>query len=134
MEGPNTSVEVNDQVNYLLGNHSVRFGGTIMTNHQNGGTWANTKGTFGFGQGANSEGAGNGLLAFLSGQNAIVDNTPGSALGYCPAPGVVSGGQCVGAVAIRTTTSGLESASLFYGNPESHIRRGADSVFLPDDW
>src|SRR6266850_1967666 len=133
MEGPNTSVEVNDQVNYLLGNHSMRFGGTIMTNHQNGGTWANTKGNFGFGQGANPEGAGNGLLAFLAGQNAIPDNVPG-ALGYCPTPGVVVGQNCVGAVAIRTTTSGLESASLFYGNPESHIRRMVYSLFLQDDW
>ncbi len=134
IEGPNTSIEISDQVNHLRGQHSLRFGGTIMTGHQNGGTWANTKGTFGFGQNANSEGAGNGLLAFLAGQNAIPDNTPGSSLGYCPPPGVFSGGQCIGAVAIRTTTSGLESASLFYGNPESHIRRMAYSVFLQDDW
>jgi hypothetical protein len=133
IEGPNTSLEINDQVNYLLGNHSVRFGGTVMTNHQNGGTWANTKGNFGFGQGANAEGAGNGLLAFLAGQNAIQDNVPGP-LGYCPTPGVVVGQACVGAVAIRTTTSGLESASLFYGNPESHIRRMVYSMFLQDDW
>jgi Carboxypeptidase regulatory-like domain/TonB dependent receptor len=133
IEGPNTSIEINDQVSYLLGNHSVRFGGVIMTNHQNGGTWANTKGNFGFGQGANSEGAGNGLLAFLAGQNAILDNIPG-ALGYCPTPGVVVGSNCVGAVAIRTTTTGLESASLFYGNPESHIRRMVYSLFLQDDW
>jgi hypothetical protein len=134
IEGPNNSIEISDQVNYLHGPHSVRFGGTIMTGHQNGGTWANTKGTFGFGQGANSEGAGNGLVAFLAGQNPIPDNTPGSSLGYCPSPGVFTGGQCVGAVAIRTTTSGLESASLFYGNPESHIRRNAYSLFLQDDW
>src|SRR5436309_224654 len=134
IEGPNTSVEISDQVNYLRGQHSVRFGGTIMTGHQNGGTWANTKGTFGFGQGANSEGAGNGLMAFLAGQNPIPDNTPGSGLGYCPAPGIFTNGQCVGAVAIRTTTSGLETASLFYGNPESHIRRNAYSFFVQDDW
>jgi Carboxypeptidase regulatory-like domain len=134
IEGPNNSVEISDQVNFLHGPHNVRFGGTVMTGHQNGGTWANTKGTFGFGQAANGEGSGNGLMAFLAGQNPIVDNTPNSPLGYCPTPGVFTNGQCVGAAPIRTTTSGLETASLFYGNPESHMRRNAYSFFLQDDW
>src|SRR5262245_44480885 len=111
---------------------SSHVGGGV-THDRAAGAAGKPVGNWAFGQGANSEGAGNGLLGFLAGQNAIPDNVPG-ALGYCPTPGVVIGSSCMGAVAIRTTTSGLESASLFYGNPESHIRRMVYSFFLQDDW
>ncbi len=116
IEGPNSSIEFNDQVSYLRGNHSFKFGGTIMTGHQVGGTWANTKGTLTFGQGSSGSRAPSGLVAFLAGENTI--------------PSSVSG------VAINANNGdvGLRAASLFYGNPESHISRPDYSFFIQDDW
>jgi len=136
--GPGESLEFSDQINYLRGNHSLRFGGVFMTQAQNGATWANTRGTFGFGRGADSTGQGNGLLSFVAGQNAVPDNIPGSQNAFCPSPGVIvgaspSGATCVGAVMIRSQPTGLESASLFYGNPESHVRRKSLGFFAQDD-
>jgi len=135
--GPGESLEFSDQINYLRGNHSLRFGGVFMTQAQNGATWANTRGTFGFGRGADSTGQGNGLLSFVAGQNAVPDNIPGSQNAFCPSPGVIVGASpsatCVGAVMIRSQPTGLESASLFYGNPESHVRRKSLGFFAQDD-
>ena len=57
LEGPQTSLEFNDTINYLTGNHNIRFGGMIIMQHQNGGSWADTRGRFGFGQGASGANA-----------------------------------------------------------------------------
>jgi hypothetical protein len=114
IEGPETSLEFNDTVNYLVGDHSLRFGGTIMNQNQNGGTWANTKGVFTFGRSPNPGQSNAGLVGFLVGQN--------------PYPGTVDG------VDFRSSSTGLDNSTLFYGNPESHIRRAAFSLFAQDDW
>jgi hypothetical protein len=146
LEGPQRSTEINDTVSLLAGNHAIRFGGTIMIQAQNGGTWANTRGTFSFGQGASGNLASNGLIAFLSGQNGYDANIPNpdfltdpdadEFVGYCPPPGVPGLGTCTGAVSIRTSSggTGLQTAQLFYGNPESHLRRNVFSLFAQDDW
>ena len=135
LEGPQTSLEFNDTINYLTGNHNIRFGGMIISQHQNGGSWADTRGRFGFGQGATGANAGNGLIAFMNGQIGYADNIPG-ALNYCPAPGVVVGSACVGQPAIRTSSSntGLQTAILFYGQHDSHTSNTVYSGFVQDDW
>src|SRR5262249_25650534 len=106
IEGPNSSTEFNHQVSYLRGNHSLKFGGTFMTGYQNGGTWANTKGTLTFGQTASGSNAASGLVAFLAGENTI----PSATIGGVP-------------INAKAGDVGLRSASLFYGNPESHLTR-----------
>jgi hypothetical protein len=133
LEGPQTSFEINDTINYLIGNHNLRFGGMIIQQDQNGGSWADTRGRFGFGQGANSAGAGNGLMSFMAGQNGFAANA-GS--GFCPAPGVVSGSSCIGAPKIRPTFkgTGLQSGILFYGIHDSHTRNSVYAAFVQDDW
>jgi hypothetical protein len=120
IEGPNSSIEVNDQLNYLRGTHSIKFGGSIMTGDQTGGTWANTKGTFGFGSGAGSSTSASGLVAFLVGEGGQ-PTTVGSGANAVPLAGTLG-------------NPGLSTASLFYGNPESHIRRPDYSLFVQDDW
>ena len=118
IEGPETQIEFNDTVNYLVGNHNVRFGGAILSQNQNGGTWADTRGRFTFGREAQGSQVDSGLVGFLVGQNAI-PSTVGTGLGFAD---------------VRQTSSGLEEAVLFYGNPESHMRRMAYSAFVQDDW
>ncbi|PYR85967.1 MAG: hypothetical protein DMG19_13965, partial [Acidobacteria bacterium] len=63
-QGPGRSIEINDQVNYLRGQHTFRFGGVIMRDRFEGGIWQDGKGVFSFG----NQG-GNGVLAFIAGQN-----------------------------------------------------------------
>ena len=135
LEGPHTSLEINDTINFLTGNHNIRFGGMIINQNQNGGSWGDSRGRFGFGQGAGSGGNSNGLIAFMNGQLGYSDNIPG-ALNYCPAPGVVVGSTCVGQPAVRTSSgnTGLQTAILFYGNHDSHVRNTVYSGFVQDDW
>jgi hypothetical protein len=119
--GPGESLEISDQINYLHGNHSFRFGGVIMTHAQNGATWSTTRGTFSFGAGASGDEDSSGLIAFLAGQNevpALAANIDGTAINI----GDLDNGR------------GLQEASLFYGNPESNIRRMSYSLFAQDDW
>ena len=123
--GPGESLEISDQVNYLRGNHSFRFGGIIMTHHQNGGTWANTRGTFSFGAGGSGTQEGTGLIGYFLGQNGLPGWTSGTDL--------TIGGASVDTTAL-SNGRGLQSSSRFYGNPESHVRRVSYSWFLQDDW
>jgi hypothetical protein len=119
--GPGESLEITDSVNYLRGNHSIRFGGVIITQAQNGGTWGLTRGNFSFGAGAGGDEATSGLIAFLAGQNEV----PGSA-------------EEINGTAINVgdlnNDRGLQSAALFYGNPESNIRRTTYGLYFQDDW
>jgi len=138
LEGPYTSLEFNDQISYLLGDHSLRFGGVILTNNQNGASWGDTRGRFGFGQSASGSGGTNGLVAFMNGQLGYSDNiADGVSSNYCP--GLVSGvspTQTCNQPVIRTSqgNTGLQSAIRFYGDPTTHMRRTAYSAFLQDDW
>jgi len=149
LEGPYTSLEISDQISYLRGDHSLRFGGTILTNNQNGASWGDTRGRFSFGQGASGDFASNGLIAFMSGQNGYSANIPNpdfdpldpdeeddEFVGYCPLPGVAGLGTCTGTTAVRTPSggTGLQSAIRFYGDPTTHMRRSAYSGFIQDDW
>jgi len=125
VQGPEDSFEIQEQVSYLAGKHSVRFGGSLMTAYQNGATWANTRGTFGFGGGGS--GASNGLVALFSGQK--------------PVPTAIDpdGAGAATAVTLNTNTNtgqntGLQTSSLFFGDPTSNVRRITYSMFLQDDW
>jgi hypothetical protein len=113
--GPHRTPEISDQVNWLRGNHSIRFGGSYFGQVQDGGTWADTRGVFTFGRGASGGNAASGLVGFLVGQG--------------PTPDTMEDGTD-----IRGIDVGLEAARVFYGDPESHIRRQLWSVFLQDDW
>ena len=55
------SLEFNDGVSYLRGNHSIKFGGMIIISRQNGGNWQDTRGRFIFGRVADTTGQSNGL-------------------------------------------------------------------------
>jgi hypothetical protein len=104
-QGPNNTREFSDQVSYLRGKHALLFGGTVIVEHQNGAIWAAGKGTFSFGSG------GDGLAAFLAGQNAV---------------------PAIGGIAPLST--GLQTATLLYGNPNTHIHRNSYGLFLQDDF
>jgi hypothetical protein len=117
VQGPEDSLEIQEQVNYLAGNHAVRFGGGIMTAYQNGATWADTRGLFTFGGGGG--GLSNGLVAFFSGQG--------------PVPEAI-GGETLNTNTDTDANTGLQEAELFYGDPTSNVRRITYSMFLQDDW
>jgi hypothetical protein len=112
--GPHRTPEISDQVNWLRGNHNIRFGGSYFGQVQDGGTWADNRGVFTFGRGAQGANAASGLVAFLTGQNPTPDDVDG--------------------IDIRGVDVGLDLARVFYGNPESHIRRQLWSLFIQDDW
>ena len=105
-QGPGRSIEINDQVNYLRGQHTFRFGGVIMRDRFEGGIWQDGKGVFSFG----NQG-GNGVLAFIAGQN------PSTAVGSVP-----------------SIATGLNSATLLYGIPDAVTHRTNYGLFLQDDW
>jgi hypothetical protein len=156
LEGPQTSLEFNDTINYLIGNHNLRFGGLIIQQNQNGGSWADTRGRFGFGQGSQGAFASNGLIAFMNGQLGYSDNffvdlvnddgdpipdgedddnnfCPGIVSGPAPGVGVV---QSCSELLVRRSSdnTGLQSGILFYGDHNSYARNTAYSAFVQDDW
>jgi len=121
VQGPEDSLEIQEQVSYLSGNHSVRFGGSLMTSNQNGATWANTRGTFAFGSAASGGNVANGIVAFLAGQNPVPTTIPGTSIVLNTQTG-------------SNRNTGLQTSSLFYGDPSSHVRRKTYSLFAQDDW
>ena len=108
IQGPQTSKEISEQVSYLVGKHVVKFGGEVIVEHQNGAIWASGKGSFSFGQN------GNGVPAFIAGQNPVPANIVPQLAG--------------------SPSGGLQTASLLYGNPNTHISRSAYGVFVQDDF
>ena len=120
VQGPETTLEIIDTLSYLVGSHSVKFGGGVMTSNQNGATWANTKGVFSFGGNAGSTTTASGVIAFLAGQNPVPTSILGDSFGDLSGTGFPS--------------QGLQSATLFYGDPTSHIRRATYSLYVQDDW
>jgi hypothetical protein len=153
LEGPHTSLEFNDTINYLTGNHNIRFGGMILNQNQNGGSWGDSRGRFTFGQGASGSLRGNGLIAFMNGQLGYSDNIFDEDLvnddgdpipdgeddinNFCP--GVVSGpptAQICSQPLVRRSqgNTGLQSAILFYGTHDSHVRNTVYAAFVQDDW
>jgi hypothetical protein len=116
--GPHRTPEISDAISYLRGNHAFRMGGSYFSQVQDGGTWAATRGNFTFGEGASGNNRASGLAAFLVGQNKIPVSVSGINLNVTDQP----------------NSQGLQSASLFYGNPDSHMRRQLWSLFIQDDW
>ncbi len=106
-QGPETTLEFNDQVSYLLGRHSLKFGGALIAEHTNGGFFRNGNGSFSF----------TSVPGFFAGQN--------------PVPTIaVSGGTPLAAV----PKGGLSSVSLGVGSPRTHQSRNVYSAFIQDDY
>ena len=108
IQGPMTSKEISDQASYLIGLHDLKFGAISILEHQNGAIWASGKGSFTFGQN------GNGVPAFIAGENPVPANI---------IPGLAG-----------SPSGGLQTASLLYGNPNTHISRTALAFYLQDDY
>ncbi len=123
LQGPGRSYEISDALSYLLGRHSLKFGGSYIRDSQDIAIAAFGKGVFSFGQGANASGANNGLAAFLVGQAAVPAVVDIDGPGPLPAFNFRSG-----------TTTGLQSANLLYGDPFGHATRNNFALFAQDDW
>ena len=74
-QGPASTVEINDSINYLRGQHALRFGGTFLRERIFQGNLQNGKGIFGFGSARS-----NSIRAFMAGQNAVTGTSLTSGL------------------------------------------------------
>jgi hypothetical protein len=112
-QGPGHVLEIADDVSYLLGEHSLKFGGGIMYQSFSGGIWLDGKGTFTFGRGSDD-----GVAAFLAGQN-IISTATQSILQLDPGD---------------NGFPGISDATRLYGNPNAVSLRSTYSLFVQDDW
>ena len=110
-QGPASSVEISDQMSYLRGNHSLKFGVDFIREHYNGGLYTNGHGTF----------SAVSLEGFFAGLNAT------TAIPNAGLPGANNLG-------VSTATNGISSVSMLFGNPIITVTRPTTSLFLQDDW
>jgi len=125
LQGSGSSVELNDAVSYLHGNHSFKFGGSMIADRQDDSIAAFGKGQFVFGTDIT-----NGLVSFLVGTQAI-PNASGSTATLNS-----GGGAANTTIAVNSGAKnvGLQNAQLLYGNPFVHAHRFNFAGFVQDDW
>ena len=110
-EGPSTSIEISDQMSYLHGKHSLKFGLDIVLEHFHGGVYTSGKGTFN----ATS------LVGFFAGLNAVpAINSP-----------LLAGANNIGS---NAAANGISMVSTLFGNPIVDVHRPTTSLFIQDDY
>ena len=117
-QGPASSIEISDQMSYLRGKHSLKFGLDYIREHYNGGLYTNGHGTF----------TAVSPAGFFAGLNGL----PGISSAATSATNTQATGT--NNIGSSKATNGISTVAMLFGNPIITVSRPTTSLFIQDDY